>query len=445
MKKVYLIGIWWIGMSALARYYLSIWYVVIWSDTTTSKLIEDLQKEGAYIALWEHPGSIDESFEWVVYSEAIDPSHPERISAVHQKVPCLSYPQALGEITKNFELVSIAGTHGKSTTTAMLSLILKETSLNFFSIVGTLVPEFWGKNFFTRKNLDDNECYFILESCEYKESFLNYRPKIWVVTNIEADHLDYYKNIDNYIEAFQKFLSNIRPWGFAVINMEDDLSKKLKKDRTDISYVEMYHDYYLWCGESYNYRNIQMQIPGDHILTDAKLAYVAWFLCNAKPEEILSWLHAYKGTWRRMEIVGITPNKNILMSDYGHHPTEILVTTKAIKERYPDKKLFCIFQPHQYSRTLELLEDFKKCFSYCDTVVIPNIYASRDTKENMEKISAQSFVEQLSIKNKVFWNGLENTLSIIKKYDLEEPGSSVILLMGAWDIDGLRTQIWTIK
>lgn len=90
------------------------------------------------------------------------------------------------------------------------------------------------------------------------------------------------------------------------------------------------------------------------------------------------------------------------MSDYGHHPTEILVTTKAIKERYPDKKLFCIFQPHQYSRTLELLEDFKKCFSYCDTVVIPNIYASRDTKENMEKINAQSFVEQLSIKNKVF-------------------------------------------
>ena len=443
MKKIYCIWIGGIGVSALARYYLSIGWTVLWSDDSNSSIIENLQKEGAYITIGQNIDWIDESISKVVYSEAIPENHPQRIHSMHQNIQTLSYPQAIGEITQDLELISIAGTHGKSTTTTLLSLILKASELNFCTIVGTLVPDFWGKNFFYRNEKIDEKLYFVLESCEYKWSFLNYKPKIWIITNLEADHLDYYKNIENYTQAFQTFLDNIRPGGFAVINMEDEGSKKLKRERTDISYVEMYKDYYLWCWESYNYRDIQMQVPWDHVLMDAKLAYAVWFLCNAKPEEILWWLKSYTWTWRRMETIGKTHYGNILMSDYGHHPTEILVTTKALKEAYPEKKIYCVFQPHQYSRTIELIEDFKKCFIYCDTLVIPNIYASRDSEENMKKLTAESFVWEIHHKNKFFGEGFENTLRLIHDYDSTEPSSSIILLMGAGDIDSLRNKIET--
>lgn len=440
MKKVYCIGIWGIWVSWLARYYKSIGYEVYGSDTQNSSLIESLKNEWMSIVIGENSEGIDTSFETVIYSEAISHTQKERQTATKLWIKTLSYPQALGEITQDLELVSIAGTHGKSTTTTLASLILKESSLDFTTIVGTLVPDFWMKNFYHRSS-NQNSHYFILESCEYRESFLNYNPKIGVITNIEADHLDYYKNEKNYFEAFQKFLSCIRPAGFAVLNMEDEWIKKLEKSRTDISYIEMYHDYFLWCGESYNYRDIQLQVPWDHVLTDAKLAYAVWFLCNAKPEEILKWLANYTGSWRRMETIWITENENVLMSDYGHHPTEIRVTTKALKERYPEKKLFCIFQPHQHSRTIELLEDFKTCFTYCDSIIIPNIYASRDNVEDIAKMTGELFVQEIQHQNKLYGNGLENTLKIIQEYDIKNPNSSIILLLWAGNIDDLRKKI----
>lgn len=444
MKKVYLIGIWWIWMSWLARYYLSEGYIVLWSDKTTSSIITQLKSEWAHISIWENASSIDDTLETVIYSEAIPVTHPERLKAWELKIETLSYPQAIWKISERYNLVCISGTHGKSTTTAILSLILKETNLNFITIVWTLVPDFWMKNFYKQNPSNSHDSwYFILESCEYRESFLNYKPQIAIITNIEIDHLDYYKNEESYIEAFNKFILNIRPWWFVVLNMEDDGVKKLKRERDDINYVEMYKDFYLWCWESYNYRNIEVQVPGDHILVDTKLAYSAWFLCNAKPEEILSWIKKYSWTWRRMEKIWETENGNVVISDYGHHPTEIEVTTKALKEASLGKELICIFQPHQYSRTIELLEGFKKCFSYCDTVIVPNIYASRDSQEDMERMSPELFVSEIEAKNKMFWDGFENTLKIISEMDKQKHSSQIFLLLWAWDIDSLRDKIKT--
>lgn len=446
MKKVYLIGIWWIWMSWLARYYLSEGYVVLWSDKNASSIISQLESEWAHISIWENISSIDNTFETVIYSEAIPVTHSERLKAIELKIETLSYAQAIWKISEKYNLVCVSGTHGKSTTTAILSLIFKETNLDFITIVWTLVPDFWMKNFY-KQSLSDfqDSWYFILESCEYRESFLNYKPQIAIITNIETDHLDYFKNEDTYIEAFNKFILNIRPWGFVVLNMEDDGVRKLKRERTDINYVEIYKDFYLCCWETYSYGNIEVQVPWEHILVDTKLAYSAWFLCNIKPEEILSWIKKYWWTWRRMEKVWETENGNVVISDYGHHPTEIEVTTKALKEASPDKELICIFQPHQYSRTIELLEGFKKCFSYCDMVIVPNIYASRDSKEDIERMSAELFVSEIEAKNKLFWDGFENTLKIISEMDSKKHDSRIFLLLWAWDIDTLRDKIKTTK
>ncbi len=440
MKKIYIIWIGWIGISALARYYNTLWYQVYGSDLAGSPLIEDLKKEGMNIIIGEDEERIQSDFELVIYSEAVQKNQRERKKAESLGLHCISYPQALGFVTDDKKLIAIAWTHGKSTTTSLVSLILKNSNKDFSSIVGTIVKEFDEKNFFVRQTWKDDK-YFVLESCEYKEAFLNYKPFIWVITNIEADHLDYYKNIDNYVLAFQKFIQNIRPQGFALINMNNNFCKSLLSLRDDIHFVEVYENYFIIKWEKYIFPQISMQIPWNHILFDAKLAYIVGKILDEEEKNIIKTLENYNWVWRRMEIIKKTKNGNILMSDYGHHPTEILLTTKAIKEKYTDKKLYCVFQPHQYSRTLELLNDFKMCFWACDFLVIPDIYASRDSEEDKKKIDGEKFAELIDSPKATFWNGIKNTLKIIETYDEKNPASSIILLLGAGNVDNLRYEI----
>lgn len=445
MNKIYIIWIGWIGTSWLARYYNSIGYEVYWSDETESELIETLKKEGISVYIWIHTENITKDFEYVIHSEAIPETHQERQMAKKLGIKNISYPEALSEITKKLSLISIAGTHGKSTTTSLISLILKSSELPFSSIVWTILTEFWGKNFYHQDKPSSEENFFVLESCEYKEAFLHYHPYIAVITNVEADHLDYYHTLDNYTNAFKKFIGNIKKWGYALINMEDAESKALLNSRNDIHFIEVYENHYIYKWEKYIFPKIQMQVPWNHILFDAKLAYITGCILWIEEEKILSSLESYAWVWRRMEIIGKTENWNTLMSDYGHHPTEIKLTTKAIKDKFPDTKLYCIFQPHQYSRTLELLEDFKTCFDACDTVVIPDIYESRDSEENKAKINGASFTKMIKHPHVIFWNGLKNTSKIIKEYDSKNPDSSIILLLWAGNVDNLRYEIKTKK
>lgn len=188
---------------------------------------------------------------------------------------------------------------------------------------------------------------------------------------------------------------------------------------------------------------LHLQVPGDHLLQDAYLAYTVGRLLGMQDDIIVPKLESYKGSWRRSEIVKITQNGNILMSDYGHHPNEIRPTLHAIREKYPDKKLYVVFQPHQYSRTRELLQEFATSFSDASMLVIPDIYFSRDKKEDVEWMTVEKLIEtirphQPNIEN---GKGLENTAKFIQEYDTKNPDSSVILLLGAGDIDGLRYQI----
>jgi UDP-N-acetylmuramate--alanine ligase len=188
---------------------------------------------------------------------------------------------------------------------------------------------------------------------------------------------------------------------------------------------------------------LHLQVPGKHLEQDAYLAFTVGRLLGMQDDIIAPKLESYRGSWRRSEIVGTTKYGNIVMSDYGHHPNEIRPTLRAIREKYVDKKLFVVFQPHQYSRTRELLSEFATSFSDADELIIPNIYFSRDKKEDVEWMTTERLVEVIKKNQPNIRNGewLENTAKLIREYDNKNPNSSIILLLGAGDIDSLRYQI----
>jgi len=441
-NKVYIIWIWWIWISAIARYYLAQSYTVYWSDMTSSELIENLENEWAYITIWENPDIISKDFDFVIYTEAVPQKQSEIKKAKDLWLKLLTYPEAIAEITNNKKLITIAWTHWKSTTTSLTSLVLKNSEIDFTSIVWTILKEFDNKNFFHRKDLNEDE-YFVLEACEYKRSFLNYKPTVWVIINIELDHLDYYKDIDDYISAYKEYIDNIKPNWFAILNWEDKNCKTLIWIRKDITYIEVYNRHFSYNGQQINFPIIDMKIPWNHILYDAKIAYIIGHMIWINDKQILEALEWYSWVWRRMELIWNTVHNNVLMSDYWHHPTEISLTLKALKDNNIDKKILTVFQPHQYSRTYELLNDFKDCFKNTDELIIPNIYESRDSEEDKKRMSTEKFINEINHNKKINWNWLENTLKLIEKFD-KENSNSIIILMWAWNIDNLRYKIKTV-
>ena len=272
--------------------------------------------------------------------------------------------------------------------------------------------------------------YFAIEACEYKRAFLAYHPYITVIINIDLDHLDYYHDLEDYISAFQSLVNQTS--GYVIYDMDDVNAQKLDFSQTKAQPIginhEGWHDVH---GIFSAFPRIHLQVPGNHLLFDAKLAFVIGKLVGLDDEDIKEKLESYAGCWRRSEIIRTTTHGNVLMSDYGHHPTEIRLTLDAIKEKYSDKKLFVVFQPHQHSRTRELLGGFLTCFDRADELVIPNIYCSRDSDEDIAYMTTERFVDALktpypSIQN---GNGRKNTLEYIKKYESENVGNSIIVLL----------------
>ena len=406
-SSVYILWIWWIWISAIARYYLHLWWDVYWSDKVETELTETLEKEWVIIPPPNHllkpsppvplPEGLGSLINLVVYTEAVPSDNKELLLAKEKWIKTLTYPEALAEIVNSKRLISIAWTHWKSTTTSLTSLVLKDSEVWVNTVVWTLLKEFWNKNTY----FSDSE-NFVIEACEYKRSFLKYKPSVAVITNIELDHLDYYKDLEDYLSAYEEYINNIVTWWYAILNWEDENCLKLDWKRNDINYIKIFSDYFIFWEEKIIFPEINMQVPWDHILFDAKIAYIVWHMFWLNDNEIITKLENYSWVWRRNEIIWKTENGNILMSDYGHHPTEIKLTLEAIKTSLMEKpspslsqrerdirKLFVIFQPHQYNRTLELLEDFKDCFSSADKLIIPDIYESRDSKEDKQKINSK--------------------------------------------------------
>ena len=432
-KKIHFIGIGGIGVSALARYYLEKGFRVFGSDLVFSEITRALEKSGAEILIGPHKEeNLIPEADLVVFSPAVRKENPELKKARKLKIKTLSYPEALGELTKEYFTIAISGSHGKSTTASMTGLILAKAGLDPTVIVGTKVKEFNDSNFRAGKSE-----YLVIEACEHEASFLNYRPKIEIITNIEKEHLDYYKNLKNILKAFKKFISFLPKDGFLVLNKEDENIKKLKIANCKFKIEE----YSLKQKEAGKIKKI-MKIPGKHNVYNALAALSVARILKIPDKISFDALSQYRGSWRRFDIKKgkIFGSKNIIIvNDYAHHPTEIKALFEALEEKFKNKKIWVVFQPHQHLRTFYLFQDFIKVLSGFkgEKLIIADIYdvAGREQKSIKKSVSSEKLVKKIKKNFVIYLPGFEEILNFLKE-NLQ--GGEVLVIMGAGDIYNLN-------
>lgn len=422
--KIHFIGIGGIGVSALAQYYLAKNHQISGSDLVSSKVTEMLEKKGIKIIIGNSSNNIERGLDLVIYSPAVRVGNPEYDKARELGIKTQSYPEALGDLTKEYYTIAVSGAHGKSTTTSMIALTLIEAGFDPTVIVGTKLKEFGDSNF-----RSGNSKYLVIEACEYDSSFLSYSPKIIVVTNIDREHLDYFKTFSNVKKAFKEFIMRLPDDGFLIFNKDDKYKPKILKPKFRI----------LGCSlkqrESVKIKKI-MNIPGKHNVSNALAAFQVAKILSIREGVILKALSKFKGTWRRFEVndIVIDAKKITLISDYAHHPNEIVATLKAAREKYKNKKIWCIFQPHQHQRTYYLFNDFVKIFRKApvDNLIITDIYdvAGRETKNINKEVSSEKLVKKIKNRN-VIYVPMQDIDSFIRKNILTD---NVLIIMGAGSI-----------
>ncbi len=436
VKNIHLIGIGGSGMSGLARILKAMGKNVTGSDANPGHTIDKLRKEGIKIVVGHNETNMPAATEMVVYSPAVPLNNPERSRAEKLTIPTYSYPEAVGLLTKEKTTICICGTHGKTTTTAMTAAVFLQNKRDPSVIVGATIHELGGKN--ARFGKDDE---LIIESCEYRRGFLNYSPSVIIITNLEADHLDYYKNLADYKKAFVQFVNKLPKGGMVVANNDDKNIRDILQNVRGVKIVwygkTASNGYHLKKSTVYlkgkRITEHHLRIPGDHNLMNATAVIALAKEYGLAIEKSTDGLKKYNGSSRRFETIGFM-GKTIVIDDYGHHPTEIRATLKAAREKFGKKaKILCVFQPHQFSRTYKLLKGFMSSFHEADEVIIPNIYGVRDTAEDMKKISMKKFITALRKEhpNVSDGNGIASTGRFIKKnykkYD-------VVITMGAGDV-----------
>ena len=421
---VHFIGIGGIGVSALAKLYLAKRATVSGSDLTHSEITDELEALGVRIAYGAHKKSnIPEDTSLLIYTAAVKKDNPELTAAREHRIPVQSYPEAVGAITKDHRTITISGTHGKSTTTALAALVLEEGYCDPTVIVGTKIREFGNSNF--RKGKSG---YFVLEADEWNKSFLKYHPLIAVVTNIDADHLDTYKTLARVEEAFAKYLARVPEEGTIVANADDPTLTKIAK-----RFGKRVRWYSLKDRDAADIRTA-LRVPGEHNVSNALAAARVGQILGIQWPHILAAIARFGGTWRRFEFKGVLKNA-FFFTDYGHHPTEIKATIQAARERFPMRRIWCVYQPHQYQRLSYLWNDFITAFDMADRVVLLPVYdvAGRETKTAKEKVNSEKLAHELLRRGK----DVSHADSFEAARDLlfeELHPSDVVLIMGAGDI-----------
>jgi UDP-N-acetylmuramate--alanine ligase len=414
VKNVHFIGIGGIGVSAITRMMLRDGKIVSGSDRDESIITKELKKLGAKIYKGHSALNLVWDTDLVVYTTAIPFSNPELKKAKKLKIPTLSYPKILGLISKDKYTIAVSGCHGKTTTTAMIGKILIDAKLAPTLIVGSLLKDF-------KSNLVAGKSrYFICEACEYKKAFLNLHPRIIIITNIDNDHLDYYKNLKNIKKAFSQFVEKLTKDDFLIYNGQDKNSiPVIKKAKCKvIDYAEMT-------------TNSKLKVPGKYNIQNARAALSVAKILKIKRENAIKSLENFSGTWRRFECKGKTKNGVLIYDDYAHHPTEIKATLSAFREKFKNKKIFCVFQPHLFSRTKFLLNDFAKSFDEADDLVITDIYAARE--KNDFGIHAKDLSKAIKKfhRNIIYIKSFEQIKKFLKN---NAKKGNMIITMGAGDI-----------
>lgn len=400
---VHFIGIGGISMSGLAEILFEEGFAISGSDAKESALTKQLEAKGMQIFYGQKPQNLLPEIDLVVYTAAIRDDNPEFQAAKEKNIPMLSRAELLGQIMDNYEQsIAVSGTHGKTTTTSMLSQILLAAKTDPTITVGGILQSIGG-------NLRvGNSETFITEACEYTNSFLNFRPKYSIILNVEAEHLDFFKDLDDIRHSFSTFASNTHTDGFIIINGEIPdyqalvaglpqtvlsygLSDRFDYYATDITYDDKACASFCAMFRGEKLFDVKLNVPGTHNVSNS-LAAIAVAHCMKLPgEAIRLGLLQFSGADRRFQYKGCIDGITIV-DDYAHHPTEIRATLTAAAN-YPHKRLVLVFQPHTYSRTKAFLNEFAEVLSMADVVILADIYAARET--NTYGVSAKDILSLL--------------------------------------------------
>ena len=471
---IHFIGIGGISMSGLAEILLGEDFVISGSDSKSSPLTQALEKKGATIYYGQRATNITDDVDVVVYTAAIHPDNPEFACAKEKGLPMLTRAELLGQIMRNYDTpVAISGTHGKTTTTSMVSHILLAGDCDPTISVGGILPAIGGNI-----RVGNSET-FVTEACEYTNSFLSFFPKISIILNMDADHLDFFKDIDDIRHSFRRFAELLPADGTLIINADhldffkdiDDIRHSFRRfaellpadgtliinadtpkyediirnlpcnvityglehdadyQAADITYDKYGHASFSVLRNGVKVGSYYLKVPGIHNVSNALAAIALGHLLGLSEEVIIKGLGSFTGTDRRFqykgEVAGVT-----IIDDYAHHPTEIEATLHAA-HNYPHKKLWCVFQPHTYTRTKALLPEFAKALSLADHVVVADIYAARETDTlGISSEDLQKRIQELGTPCEYFptFDEIENyLLSNCQEGDL-------LITMGAGDV-----------
>lgn len=398
---IHFIGIGGISMSGLAEVLLEEHFTVSGSDARESSLTRALEAKGAVVHIGQRASNIDPSVQLVVYTAAIHPDNPEFARAVSLGLPMLTRAQLLGQIMRNYETpIAVSGTHGKTTTTSMLSHILLAGDCDPTISVGGILPAIHGNI-----RVGNSET-FVTEACEYTDSFLSFFPKISIILNMDADHLDYFKDIHHIRRSFRAFARLLPEDGALVINADtpeyetvtEGLSCRIityglehPADYTasDITYDDHGCASFTVVEKGIPAGSFRLHVPGIHNVSNALSAIAVARLLKIPDDAVAEGFSRFTGTERRFQYKGEVGGVTII-DDYAHHPTEIEATLTAAK-KYPHSSIWCAFQPHTYTRTSALLKDFARALTLADHVVLADIYAAREvntigiTSEDLQK------------------------------------------------------------
>lgn len=461
-KHIHFIGIGGCGMAGLARMLLDSGAIVSGSDPKPNLQTLELVRRGAVIGREQDGKLLSPEIDLVVRTAAIPDTNAEYQRARSLNLRQLKYAQLLGEVMQERLGIAISGTHGKSTTTAMVSFALLQCGADPSFVIGGTVPQLSGSSHSGLGNA------FVVEACEFDRSFHNYHPRVALITNIEADHLDCYAGgLSEIIESFHVFAGRVPADGLILANGQDpNVRRALQGLNVRVEYIAIndpadgnqnlkIQNDITWstritgqengCYRGQVFRQgqviatLSLAVPGRHNLFNATAAVAACWAAGEDPAKAASALSRFQGVDRRMTEVG-RYNQAIVVDDYGHHPTEIRTTLRALREKYNPKRLICVFQPHQHSRTRYLLDDFGTSFADADLTILPDIYAARDSEADKRSVSTADVIARIRSHGQAAMH-LPEFPAILDYLRTEARPGDLIITMGAGNICEIGRQL----
>ena len=415
-KNIHFIGIGGIGISAIARMLLLERKKVSGSDRDQTKVTDELVKAGAKIFIGHQANNIPDNCDLIIYTVAIPSDNPEFAEAKKRGIKMLTYPQTLNIVSKEKYTIAVSGTHGKTTVTAMIAKILIDNELDPTVIVGSLLKDITGaktdSNFVAGKSK-----YFVVEADEYKKSFHNLVPAIMVINNIDADHLDFYKDLADIQNSFLELAQRVPADGFLICNAKlpnlKPIIDNVKCQIVDYSELEL---------------KKKLLIPGEHNRQNAKTAMALASVLGINNNKAELSLEKFTGTWRRFEYKGKTEKGALVYDDYAHNPQKVKAALQGARELYPHEKIIVVFQPHLFSRTKLLLTEFATAFNDADEVILTPIFPAREPFD--PSISSEILAEKIR-KNNRNVNAYASFELVEKHLKTHLQSGNVLITMGA--------------